>query len=57
VVTTPVYPAIMSMLVFLKNLVLRALDQSLRADASLVDELNEMYTQSVSKAVLVLTSK
>jgi flagellar biosynthesis protein FlhG len=47
VVTTPEHPALMSTLVFVKNLVLRAIDQNLRRDTSLKDRLNEMYKQSV----------
>lgn len=47
VVTTPEHPALMSTLVFVKNLVLRAIDQNLRRDTSLKDRLHEMYKQSV----------
>ncbi|HET9531791.1 MAG TPA: P-loop NTPase [Blastocatellia bacterium] len=46
-VTTPEYPAIMNMLVFVKNLVLRAIDQSLRGDTSVTEKLNELYKQSM----------
>ena len=48
VVTTPEYPSIMKMLVFLKNLVLRAFEQNLRSKPALVACLNEMYNQSMA---------
>lgn len=53
-VTTPEHPSLMSTLVFLKNLVLRAVDRSLRRDASLTKKLNEMYKQSVNDPVFTL---
>ncbi len=54
VVTTPEHPALMSTLVFVKNLVLRAIDQSLRRDTSLKQRLNEMYKQSVKDPVFTV---
>ena len=54
VVTTPEHPALMSTLVFVKNLVWRAIDQSLRKNASLKDRLNEMYKQSVKDPVFTV---
>lgn len=53
-VTTPEHPALMSTLVFAKNLVLRAIDQNLRRDASLKEKLNEMYNQSVKNPVFTV---
>lgn len=55
-VTTPEYPAIVSVLVFLKNLVLRAIDQHLRGDPAIVEMLNEMYVQTVSASVYTVES-
>ena len=54
VVTTPEHPALMSTLVFVKNLVLRAIDQNLRRDGSLKPKLNEMYKQSVNDSVFTV---
>lgn len=54
VVTTPEYPALMSTLVFAKNLVLRAIDQQLRRSEKLKDRLNEMYKQSVKDPVFTV---
>jgi flagellar biosynthesis protein FlhG len=51
VVTTPEHPAVLSMLVFLKNLVLRALDLELRRDPALMDLLNGIAVQRVGDAV------
>jgi len=51
VVTTSEHPAIMSTMVFLKSLVLRAIDQSLRRDPSLTEKLKELYKQSVKDPV------
>jgi flagellar biosynthesis protein FlhG len=48
VVTTPEYPAIMKMLVFIKNFVLRALKQRLRGNPALVNNLNEVYQQDTN---------
>lgn len=53
-VTTPEHPALMSTLVFVKNLVLRAIDQKLRRDNTLKDRLNEMYKQSVKDPVFTV---
>jgi flagellar biosynthesis protein FlhG len=54
VVTTPEHPALMSTLVFVKNLVLRAIDQKLRRDVTLKDRLTEMYKQSVNDPVFTV---
>jgi len=48
VVTTPEHPALMSTLVFIKSMVLRALEQALRRDNSLKEKLNDIYKQSVN---------
>ena len=53
VVTTPEHPALISALVFVKNLVLRAIDQKLRR-GTLKDRLNEMYKQSVNDPVFTV---
>jgi len=53
-VTTPEYPALMSTLVFVKNLVLRAIDESLRADRSLKEKLRDMHKQSVKDPVFTV---
>ena len=54
IVTTPEHPALMSTLVFVKNLVLRAIDQGLRRDLSLKEKLNELYKQSVNTPVFTV---
>jgi flagellar biosynthesis protein FlhG len=54
VVTTPEHPALMSTLVFIKSLVLRAIDQTLRRDASLKEKLNEIYKQSVNSPLFTV---
>ena len=56
VVTTPEHPALMSTLVFVKNLVWRAIDQNLRRDASMKQRLNDMYKQSVRDPVFTVES-
>jgi flagellar biosynthesis protein FlhG len=53
-VTTPEHPAIVSMLVFLKNLVLRAIDQELRKDAALFELLQGISLQRVDDAVFTM---
>jgi flagellar biosynthesis protein FlhG len=53
-VTTPEHPAIMNTLVFTKNLVLRALAQGLRRDASVSQQLNRLYQQSVKDTVITV---
>jgi flagellar biosynthesis protein FlhG len=53
-VTTPENPAIVSMLVFVKNLVLRAIDQELRKDVSLVELLNEISVQRIEDVVFTM---
>ena len=54
VVTTPEHPALMSTLVFIKSLVLRAIDQTLRRDVSLKEKLNEIYKQSVNSPLFTV---
>jgi len=54
VVSTPEYPALMSALVFVKNLTLRAIDEALRSDKSLKDKLAEMHKQSVYDPVFTI---
>jgi flagellar biosynthesis protein FlhG len=54
IVTTPEHPAIMSALVFVKNLLLRAIDQSLRRQTPVLEKLNEMYKQSVRDPVFTI---
>src|SRR6266850_2415825 len=48
--------ALMSTLVFVKNLVWRAIDQNLRRDASMKQRLNDMYKQSVRDPVFTVES-
>jgi flagellar biosynthesis protein FlhG len=47
-VARPEQPSIISVLVFLKNYVLRAIDQKLRKDPDLIDTLNELRHQPVN---------
>ena len=54
VVTTPEHPALMSSLVFVKNLVLRVIDQQLRRGIKDKERLNEMYKQSVKDPVFTV---
>ena len=54
VVTTTEHPALMSTLVFVKNLVLRAIDESLRRDPSTREILNELNKQSVNDPVFTV---
>jgi flagellar biosynthesis protein FlhG len=56
VVTTPEHPALMNMLVFMKNLVWRAMEQSLRGETAITEKLNELYKQSVNDPVLTVES-
>jgi len=53
-VTTPEHPALMSSLVFVKNLVLRAIDESLRKVPSLKARLSEMQKQGMSDPVFAV---
>ena len=53
-VTTPEHPALMSTLVFVKNLVLRAIDESLRKIPALKPKLSEMHKQSVKDPVFTV---
>ena len=54
VVTTPEHHALMNSLGFVKNLVLRAIDQNLRRDSSVKQRLNEMYKQSIKDPVFTV---
>ncbi len=54
IVTTPEHPAFMSALVFIKALVLRALDVGLRRDGVVKEKLKEMYQQSVAGPVYTI---
>lgn len=54
VVTTPERPAIMSALVFIKGLLLRALDVAFKRDAHVKAKLNDMYKQSVAGPVYTI---
>jgi len=54
IVTTPEHPALMSTLVFVKALVLRAIDQSLRRDKSLQHMLTELHRQSVKDPIFTV---
>jgi len=54
VVTTPEHPALMSTLVFVKNLVLRAIDESLRKIPALKLKLSEMHKQSVKDPIFTV---
>jgi flagellar biosynthesis protein FlhG len=54
VVTTPEHPAIMSALVFVKNLVLRAIDDSLKKIPSLKERLSEMQKQGMNDPVFTV---
>jgi flagellar biosynthesis protein FlhG len=53
-VTTPEHPAIMSTMVFMKTLVLRALAQGLRREASVTEQLNKLCQQSVQDGVVTI---
>jgi flagellar biosynthesis protein FlhG len=53
-VTTPEHPAIMSALVFVKTLILRALAQGLRGAEAVSQQLNRLYQQSVKDKVLTI---
>jgi flagellar biosynthesis protein FlhG len=48
VVTTPEYPAIMNMLVFLKNLILRVIEGNITRNKYLCDTLNSFYNQPMT---------
>jgi flagellar biosynthesis protein FlhG len=47
VLTSPEYPAVMSALVFLKNMLLRRIDRALSNDPELTEVLNRLYVQPV----------
>lgn len=53
-VTTPGYPTIMNMLVFAKNLVLRAVDKSLQGEPSIAEKLKVLHLQSVQDPVFTV---
>ncbi len=54
VVSTPEYPAIMSALVFLKNLVLREIERAMPKDPGLTDLLQELYVQPIDSPQLTV---
>jgi flagellar biosynthesis protein FlhG len=54
IITTPEHPALMSTLVFVKNLVLRAIDQRLRRDTTLKQKLNDMYRQNMKDSIFTV---
>jgi flagellar biosynthesis protein FlhG len=54
VITTPEYPAVMSALVFLKNLVSREIERALPKDPELTDFLQEMYVQPMAAPQLTV---
>lgn len=54
VVSTPEYPAIMSALVFLKNLVSREIERALPKDPELTDYLQELYVQPMTAPQLTV---
>ena len=56
VVTTPEHPAVMSSLVFVKNLVLRAIDESLRKSPQLKERLSEMQKQGINAPVFTVSA-
>jgi flagellar biosynthesis protein FlhG len=53
-VTTPEYPAIMSLLVFTKNLLFRRIHQQLRKYPELVDLLNELSSQGTGEIAMTI---
>jgi flagellar biosynthesis protein FlhG len=48
ILSSPEYPALMSALVFLKNMILRKIENSLRQDVELTDLVNRMYVQPMN---------
>lgn len=55
-VTTPEHPAIMNALVFVRNALLRALEQGLRGDDMVTEKLNEFYKQGANDPILTIES-
>lgn len=53
-VTTPEHPALMNMFTFVKNLVLRALEQALKGVPSAAEKLAGFYRQSVNDPVFTV---
>lgn len=53
-VTTPEHPALMNMLVFIKNAVLRALEQALRGSGVTPEQINGLYRQGVEDPVFTV---
>jgi flagellar biosynthesis protein FlhG len=53
-VTTPARAAIMSVLVFIKNLLLRAINRSIGRDPDLLDLLRQAYVQPVESPVITV---
>ncbi|RPJ83102.1 MAG: MinD/ParA family protein, partial [Acidobacteria bacterium] len=56
VITTPEFPSTMSMLVFLKNLVFRMVDQELKDDPDLVDIRQQIHVQSMAAPRLTVAA-
>ncbi|GAB4256041.1 MAG: P-loop NTPase [Acidobacteriota bacterium] len=54
VVTTPDYPAVLNMLTFLKNFVLRRIEHELRDRSYLRERLREMYNQPMEEQITSL---
>ena len=54
IVTTPEHPTLMSTLVFVRALVLRAIDETLRYDKSLKELLSELKKQTVNDEVFTV---
>ena len=56
VVTTPEYPSVMKLLVFLKNLLLRAVAREFRGDPALAEPLQALHRQGMSATTFTMDS-
>jgi flagellar biosynthesis protein FlhG len=56
VLSSPEYPAVMSALVFLKNMLLRRIERSLSHDPELTEVLNRLYVQPVDAPQMTVQS-
>jgi flagellar biosynthesis protein FlhG len=56
VLSSPEYPAVMSALVFLKNMLLRRIDRTLSHDPELAEVLNRLYVQPVDAPQMTVQS-
>lgn len=56
IVTSPEYPAVMSALVFLKNLVLRACERALPRDPDFADLINQLLIQPMNAPQMTIQS-